>query len=66
MTETQVQGPRLKFKLTALQVLMSVLALRYSSTFSRLPPLAALRKLALSSDCNKENIHMKSFVELQR
>ena len=40
--------------LTALQVLMSVFAFRYSKTFSKFPPLAALRKLALSSDCNIE------------
>jgi hypothetical protein len=36
--------------LTVLQVLMSVPFLRNSSTFSLFPPLAALRKEALSSD----------------
>ena len=38
--------------LTPLQVLMSVPFLRYSSTFSVLPPRAARRNEAESSDCN--------------
>ena len=40
--------------LTALLVLMSVLPLRYSNTFSKLPALAARRKLALPSVYNTQ------------
>lgn len=39
---------------TWLQVLMSMPPFRYSTTLSRLPALAARRKLALLSDCGKE------------
>lgn len=39
---------------TWLQVLMSIPPFRYSTTLSRLPALAARRKLALLSDCGKE------------
>lgn len=39
--------------LTWLQVLMSMPPFRYSTTLSRLPALAARRKLALLSDCEK-------------
>lgn len=39
---------------TWLQVLMSMPPFRYSTTLSRLPALAARRKLALLSDCGRE------------